>query len=494
MKKKTSIFIIYYLLFLFLKVNATENNLKNIIIFIGDGMHKEHQIAASRFFTGKDDKLVWYNFPYKSSLSTWDINTYNRHAYIKGQQLYSKDNIDYSIGYSPLYGGKTSNSVDNLKRRNYFLTKLPLVYKEDFYKVPATDSASSATAMFTGEKVETKAVAQQTYNGQNKPIKTIAEIFREKNKASIGLVTTVPFNHATPAALITHSKTRNNYYTAVDTKEGITNQMINFKPEVLIGGGHPTYNKGWGVKKYLSGDLYNLIKSNKDYIFVERQKYINGSESIKKAASQAKISNKKLFGLFGTKKGYLNSFKPVYKDNMPIIKRGTKENPELKDCVLAALNVLSQNNKGFLLLAEQGDIDWANHENNYKHMIGAVWDLNKAVQTAVNFVDKPDDNIDWSNTILIVTSDHANSYMRIKSKEKLTKGVLPKQFKLFSYHYPLKEVKYYTHEHTNELVDIYIKGQGIESFRKNEGKYYPDTRILDNTQIFDSLMIELGNE
>ncbi len=491
MRMKATFFIIYFLFVLLIKVNAAENNLKNIIIFIGDGMHKEHQIAASRFFTGKDEELTWHNFPYRSSVSTWDINTYNRYAYIKGDKLYSKDNIDYSLGYSPLIGGKTANSSESLKRRNYFLNKLPLVYKENLYKIPATDSAAAATAMFTGQKAETKAISFQTYNGENKPLKTIAEIFREKNKGSIGLITTVPFNHATPAALISHSESRNNYYSAVDTKEGIANQMIAFQPEVLIGGGHPAYNKGWGVKKYLSNDLYNLMKNSKGYIFIDRQNKLDASQNIKTAADQAKTMNKKLFGLFGSKKGHLNNIKPVYKDGTPIVKRDSKENPYLKDCVLAALNVLSQNKNGFLLLAEQGDIDWANHENNYKHMIGAVWDMDTAVSTAVKFVDKPDDDIDWTNTILVVTSDHANSYMRIKNKEKLKKGTLPRQFKLFNYHYPLREVKYYTHAHTNELVDIYIKGQGIDTFRENEGKYYPGTRILDNTQIFDSLINEL---
>lgn len=491
MKNKTIFFIIYFLILFFIKANAIESTLKYIIIFIGDGMHKEHQTAASRFFTGEDEKLIWHSFPYKGYVSTWDINTYNRYAYINGKQLYSKDNTDYSLGYSPLLGGKTSNSSNSLKRRNYFLNKLPLVYKEGFYKIPATDSAASATAMFTGQKVETKAVSFRAYNDENKPLTTIAEIFRDKNKGSIGIITTVPFNHATPAALITHSATRNNYFTPVNTKEGIANQMIGFTPQVLIGGGHPAYNKGWGLKKYLSDELYNSIKKNKEYIFIERKKNINASESIKKAANQAIVNNKKLFALFGTKKGHFNSFKPLYKDGTPIIKRNTKENPYLKDCVLAALNVLSQNNNGFFLLAEQGDIDWANHENNYKHMIGAMWDLDKAVDAAVKFINKPDDNIDWSNTILIVTSDHANSYMRIKNKEKFIKGFLPAQIKLFNYHYPLREVKYYTHDHTNELVDIYIKGKGIDSFKKNEGKYYPNTRILDNTQIFDSLLEEL---
>ena len=50
--------------------------------------------------------------------------------------------------------------------------------------------------------------------------------------------------------------------------------------------------------------------------------------------------------------------------------RAIIENPRLKDATLAALEVLGKSKKGFFLLVEQGDIDWANHANDYRWISG----------------------------------------------------------------------------------------------------------------------------
>lgn len=109
---------------------------------------------------------------------------------------------------------------------------------------------------------------------------------------------------------------------------------------------------------------------------------------------------------------------------------------------------------------------------------------------AVAFVDKPDDDITWDNTLLIVTSDHSNSYMRIK--KPLGKGDLPPQKPVGSDAYgPIYDsnsysgyVTYGTKEHTNELVTVYARGAGVDIFKKYEGAWYPGTNIIDNTHIY----------
>ena len=109
----------------------------------------------------------------------------------------------------------------------------------------------------------------------------------------------------------------------------------------------------------------------------------------------------------------------------PFVTRATIENPLLKEATLAALKVLGQDPDGFFIMIEQGDIDWANHANDFQRMVGTVWDLHTAVQTAIDFINQPDDGIDWFNTLAIVTSDHSNSYMRLHSD--LMAGDLPTQ-------------------------------------------------------------------
>jgi alkaline phosphatase len=107
--------------------------------------------------------------------------------------------------------------------------------------------------------------------------------------------------------------------------------------------------------------------------------------------------------------------------------------------------------------------------------------LNEAVKAAVEFVDQPGDGIDWENTLLIVTSDHSNSYMRLSEAMTLGAGDLPEQLNAL---YPGGEVSYGTTQHTNELVRLYALGDGGRLFTKYRNDWYPKTKIIDNTHLF----------
>ncbi len=136
---------------------------------------------------------------------------------------------------------------------------------------------------------------------------------------------------------------------------------------------------------------------------------------------------------------------------------------------------------------EQGDVDWANHANNFHWMIGSMWDLEEAVKRIVGFVDESR-SMNWTNTLLIVTADHANSYMR--NLVALGKGRLPAMEGVDQARvYPGGEVSYGSVGHTNELVTISAKGAAANLFKRYEAEGRPGTRILDNTRI-NKVMIE----
>jgi alkaline phosphatase len=81
------------------------------------------------------------------------------------------------------------------------------------------------------------------------------------------------------------------------------------------------------------------------------------------------------------------------------------ENPTLADMTRAALDVLSANEKGFWLMVEAGDVDWANHDDNLDSSIGAVLSGGDAFRAIVDWVER---NGFWDETALIVTADHGH--------------------------------------------------------------------------------------
>jgi alkaline phosphatase len=494
-------------------LSAPTTSAKNVILIIADGMQLEHERAANNYLYGTPVAgLEHQAFPYKGAASTWDVTTYNRYAYTNTAAVISDSTFDPQnpasfnaiLGYDPSKGGKLPYRQDTTGQVSYFGTKLKLSVT-DGGAYPATDSASAGTALATGFKTDEGNVAWRTGDPSNGRLTTIAEMYRNQKKAAIGVVSTVPFSHATPAAFVSHNVNRNNY-------KSIAQEIITgVRPDVVIAGGNPKYNDAAGITgvnayQYIGAPEYGNLKTSTEYNFIERQTGVEGGAALLTAADSAVNGGKKLFGLFGGIGGSFEYHKPS-NDGTAAITRGSIENPTLADASTAAIKVLSQNKNGFFLMVEQGDIDWANHANDYAAMIGGVWDLNNAVKSIETFIDnKTNPNVTWDNTMIIVTSDHGNSYMRLK--KDLTKGILPTQTPngagaptgydtSVSYYYDPTEVTYGFAEkgmnsHTNELVTLYARGAGSTNLASYEGLWYPGTRIVDNTHIYKAMMTALG--
>jgi alkaline phosphatase len=453
---------------------------KHIIMLVGDGMQLEHEVATSRYLYGRDYALSFHQLPHETNVTTWDVTTYNKYAAAAGAPGYKAYNLaanDPIIGYDPAKGGQLPSPLQATPDESYF--RLPAAY--------ATDSASAATAWATGEKTDDGNIAWRTGDPPNGRLTTIAETLRKEKGYAIGVVSTVPFSHATPAAYVSHNVSRNNYQQiAAEILETV-------KPEVVIGGGHPRWT---GKYNYLSEATYNKVKADPGYQVVERVASQDGGAALRLAAQQAAAQGKKLFGLFGGAGGNFESPEPSDSPGNPSINR-YEENPLLADAVVATLDVLSKDPDGFFVMAEQGDIDWANHANDFSRMVGTTWDLDNAVRAVIDYVNRPGDDLHWDNTLLIVTSDHGNSYMRLSPEKPLGKGDLPTQAGTCGYGgpactYPTGEVSYKTTGHTNELVRLYGKGRGAELFRRYEGMLYPGAPIIDNTQIYHVMLKAAG--
>jgi alkaline phosphatase len=470
---------------------------KHIILFIGDGMQAESEVAASRYLFGKSSRLSFHKFGFQTPVSTWDVTTYNRSAARMGTPAYQKDAFDPKVGYAPELGGRRPFPYDSTGRDSYFLRTMG-----------ATDSASAATAWATGYKTDGGNLSWLPGDPLDGALPTIAELLRSSNGASIGVVSTVPFTHATPAAQVARNPARDHYYTGYAGYSGLglaEEIVFQTRPEVVIGGGHPALNNPSFSTSggYISRNVYESLKEGRtDYLFVERQPGVDGGGSLLAAAEEAVARKRPLFGLFGAADGSFGAAMPVNSPGAPRLQRGDTADPLLKDATLAALRVLSQDPDGFFVLLEQGAIDWANHGNNYNWMIGNVWDLHQAVEAAIDFVNRPGDGVTWKNTLLIVTADHATGYLRMareKNRPVLGLGELPTGIGRIGFdeqsnavYEPADAQAFFgSGGHTDELVMLYAKGAGLKALAKRKGSWYRGTRILDNTQLFEA-MAEAG--
>ncbi|MCX6568323.1 MAG: alkaline phosphatase [Candidatus Aminicenantes bacterium] len=485
--------------------------LKHVILFIGDGMSAESEVAASRYLYGTDDGLAWQKLPAKAYVATWDVNVYNGNARKAHRPPYSRSSFAPLLGYDV----KTDGPRPHTDRDS----------GHPFPPGPATDSASAATALATGFKTDSGNISWLPGDPPDGQLTTIAEEYRARTGAGIGVVSTVPFDHATPAAFVSHNTSRNSYYTGLKGYKGlgIADEIIQrVKPDVVIGGGHPLLdNPDFNPKRgCISESLYLGLKTSPDYLLVERIPGGDGGRAIVDGAAAARRAGKKLFGLFGGKGGGFEV--PLAEDapGRPRVIPGNKENPTLAEATLAALDYLSGNPDGFFLMVEQGDIDWANHDNDFRGMIGCVADLDGAVRAATAFVDRPGDAVDWTNTVLLVTADHATGGLVLDNAKHLGLGDLPRQEPRVAYPeapppagsdrgvapngvtlktpvftspnvYPDEDVSYGTAGHANELVDLAVAGAAARYFLKYRGTWYPGL-IIDNTQINAALREALG--
>ncbi len=80
--------------------------------------------------------------------------------------------------------------------------------------------------------------------------------------------------------------------------------------------------------------------------------------------------------------------------------------PSQRDVTIAALNVLGSQGKGFYLMSENGSVDRAEHGNSTGRMIEEVIASDNTVQAVIDWVNRADTAATWDDTLLIVTADH----------------------------------------------------------------------------------------
>ncbi|MCT4704388.1 alkaline phosphatase [Enterobacteriaceae bacterium H16N7] len=393
-----------------LRASLINQPAKNVILLIGDGMGDSEITAARNYAEGAG-------------------------GFFRG------------IDALPLTGQYTHYSLDKKS------------HKPDY----VTDSAASATAWSTGVKTYNGALGVDV-NGKDHP--TILELAKAAGKAT-GNVSTAEIQDATPAALISHVTSRKCYGPTVTSekcaanalenggKGSITEQLLNARPDVTLGGGATTFAETAKAGEWNGKTLREQAQS-RGYQWVDDA---SGLAAIREANQQ-----KPLIGMFspgnmpvrweGPKASYHGNIDKPAVTCTPNPQRDASV-PTLAQMTDKAITLLKGNEKGFFLQVEGASIDKQDHAANPCGQIGETVDLDEAVQKALAFARED------GNTLVVVTADHAHSSQIVAPDTKapgLTQALKTKDGSVMVISYGNSEGD--SQEHTGTQLRIAAYGPG----------------------------------
>lgn len=304
-----------------------------------------------------------------------------------------------------------------------------------------TDSAQSAAEYASGVKSYNAGI---NVADDGRFVSTLFHQLQEKGW-KVGTATSVPFDHASPAAMYAHNVHRDDYQDLSRDMlglSGITQEAdkedLHPGLDVVMGAGYNRTvpdsgmksqgkNAAKGQNMYIAdADLKAInVENGGKYVVATTQSKVNGAESLHKAAEEAARDGHRLFAFYGTNVCHLpfqtadGKFDPASDLNgqaESYSKDDLNENPTLADMTRAALKVLSAKpGRPFALFVEAGDVDFGLHANNLDSTIGAIYSGEAAVQAIIDWVEK---NSNWDESALIVTADHGH-YLVIDDAERL---------------------------------------------------------------------------
>ena len=229
-----------------------------------------------------------------------------------------------------------------------------------------TDSGAAGSAIACGQKFN---VGEIAYSETGNQPKSIAKVAKEKGM-KVGIISTAPMNHATPASFYANQPTRKNYYQI-----GLQLAESNFD---FFGGG--------GLLKQTGNK-----KDEKDLMTIYQESGYLTFTSLKAIASMKSHNNKVIF----TNETLDRDASIPYK-----IDREDTPNNSLAEIVETAIIHLD-NPKGFFIMVEGGKIDYAAHDNDAGSIIGEMEDFDNAIAEAYKFYLQHK-----NETMIIITADH----------------------------------------------------------------------------------------
>jgi alkaline phosphatase len=276
-----------------------------------------------------------------------------------------------------------------------------------------TDSANSMTAYTTGHKSCVNALGVYCANNKHSlghpKVETIAELAKRKLGLAVGVVTDTEIEDATPAGMVAHTRLRADY-------PHIVRMFYDVQPDVIMGGGTPFFLPK-SDPKGKRPDEENYIEKFKG------AGYAFATNATELAAAAPKPETRKLLGLFndGNMDGALD---------LKFLKKGSvsrfPDQPDLTAEVRAALQILSRNDNGFVLMVEAGLIDKYSHNLDWERSVYDTIMLDDAVQVAKDFAANRND------TLIIVVPDHAHPISLVGTYDDAAGGTLRERLQTYA--------------------------------------------------------------
>lgn len=254
-----------------------------------------------------------------------------------------------------------------------------------------TDSAAAGTCLASGKKTNNGMIGQ-TSDGA--AAHSVASQLKQEGWG-VGIMSSVPVDHATPASHYAHAEKRYEYYK-IGTH--LTQSGFDF-----FGGGG--FQRPINKDDASAPNLYDLTRQA-GYTIVgsydEAKQHIHASKLLLVPASDLANPNKGAGAL------------PYAIDRQ-------KGDLSLAQIVDIAVQHLSKHDR-FFMMAEGGKIDYSGHGNDAATNIHEVMDLDQAIQVAYQFyLQHPDE------TLIVVTADHETGGMNLGKEDSFELQLLQYQ-------------------------------------------------------------------
>lgn len=459
----------------------------NVIVMINDGAGWGTWDAAAYWQYGSREGAPYADFPHRLAVTTFPLNASSQPTHDAAQTL----------GYDAQKAwDATPVPAADLPFAGY-----------QYLAAVATDSAAAGTALSSGVKTYNNAI-----NVDNDGVPVEFNTLRAKRLGmATGVVTSVPFAHATPAAFAAQAESRNSYHQ-------IAHQMLaQGHMDLVMGTGGPGYSVNGqacvdGPQSPVAegcGNPWEWV-SQQDWQQLEAGTAIAGNPSgpwrlIRSKAEFVALaqglmpSDRPLIGVprVANTLQQARQLQVLGEDaRAPSGVKKIDSVPDLATMTHGALQFLQQRStKGLFLMIEGGATDWAAHTSacgsewhygactgqpQFGRLIEETVEFNDAVSAVMAWIEE---NGGWERNLLIVTTDHDNSMPMGPNAQQVAfepvrnhgRGRMPgMSFRP-------------TGNHSNGLVPLWAKGNGAELLGKRvrgvDQGYRQHVRLNDGSYI-----------